>query len=69
MVVKFYPYSVYILSIQVTRRARYQCAEGYKVEGGDNSQILADIRCVGNFSSADWDGPRPNCERKIYIST
>ena len=40
--------------------------EGYKLEGLTNADVEASIECVGDKKIAvDWDGPRPNCERKL----
>ena len=54
--------------LQANNVANYKCVEGYKLEGLTNADVEASIQCVGDKKVAvDWDGPRPNCERKFVI--
>ena len=45
----------------------YDCVDGYTVIGGAPGATRARIRCVGDDTAADWDNPRPSCERKFDI--
>ena len=56
-----------MLLFQVNETAAYKCIDGYKIGGESNNVTEANIRCIGNDSYAEWDGPRPNCERKLII--
>ena len=49
------------------QRATYDCVDGYTVIGGAPGATRARIRCVGDDTAADWDNPRPSCERKFDI--
>ena len=57
----------YYIQLQVNETAAYKCIEGYKIGGESNNITEANIRCIGNDSYAEWDGARPNCERKLII--
>ena len=56
-----------IFLLKIKNKGRYKCIEGYKIEGESNDVTEANIRCVGNDSYAEWNGPRPNCERKFWV--
>ena len=50
---------------QIYERAEYECTLGYKIEGGANDRVTANIRCTSN----GWNRDRPNCERMlVFIS-
>ena len=50
--------------LQPGKKAKYGCVSGYKLEDQTNDDVSAKLECLGNSSYADWEGPRPNCERK-----
>ena len=54
-----------ICLLKIKNKGRYKCIEGYKINGESNDVTTANIRCIGNDSYAEWDGARPNCERKF----
>ena len=51
--------------MQVGKTARYDCATGYKLEGMANDVTRIRVECIGNTTFAEWEGPRPNCERRL----